>query len=441
VSLGSVKLSGAGEEYLTSESRLQIDGVGELRITPGGKDLAGLARETGELQTAHRELLQRSGVDSIAAAEARYAQNQQAASDLGHAAKALASLAPGGVEALRNELAGYRAKHAETQTRLGQLPPALAQAPEEVSAALARQQTTAAELESATVQANEARLKLATAQAQRDSAVRERDALQATLQSAERRAWQREVHQELLNSSATRDALELRVKNWQAQLDAARPDILAQDIERYKRSAEGSERQYRERHSAIKVLQGKLEEAGAHGLEETRAKLATLADAAQRRVQELRLRAQALDLLLDLLEAKQQALTRRLQGPLQKHVQRYLQLLFPQATLDIDEELAPGLLTRTGQRGAESGDFSAMSYGAREQIGVISRLAYADLLKEAGRPTLIILDDALVHSDADRLEQMKRVLFDASQRHQVLLFTCHPAAWRGLGASARTIVR
>ena len=41
---------------------------------------------------------------------------------------------------------------------------------------------------------------------------------------------------------------------------------------------------------------------------------------------------------------------------------------------------------------------------------MISRLAYADLLKEAGRPTLIIPDDALVHSDEQRLAQMKRVL-------------------------------
>jgi uncharacterized protein YhaN len=82
-----------------------------------------------------------------------------------------------------------------------------------------------------------------------------------------------------------------------------------------------------------------------------------------------------------------------------------------------------------------------MSFGAREQMGVISRLAYADLLKEAGRPTLIILDDALVHSDAVRLEQMKRVLFDASQRHQVLLFTCHPALWQDLGVRARPVGR
>jgi uncharacterized protein YhaN len=55
--------------------------------------------------------------------------------------------------------------------------------------------------------------------------------------------------------------------------------------------------------------------------------------------------------------------------------------------------------------------------------GVISRLAYADLLKEGGRPTLIIMDDALVHSDPHRLEQMQRVVFDASQRHQILVFT------------------
>jgi len=36
-------------------------------------------------------------------------------------------------------------------------------------------------------------------------------------------------------------------------------------------------------------------------------------------------------------------------------------------------------------------------------MGVISRLAYADLLQQAGRPTLIILDDASVRSDTQRL--------------------------------------
>jgi uncharacterized protein YhaN len=80
-----------------------------------------------------------------------------------------------------------------------------------------------------------------------------------------------------------------------------------------------------------------------------------------------------------------------------------------------------------------------LSFGAREQMGIISRLAYAGLLRDAGRPTLIILDDALVHSDEERLAQMKRVLFDAATRHQILLFTCHPAKWRDLGVGARSL--
>ena len=143
--------------------------------------------------------------------------------------------------------------------------------------------------------------------------------------------------------------------------------------------------------------------------------------------------------MLKLLKDKRGALTRKLQAPLQKHLNHYLQLLFPQAHLEIDETLSPGPLTRNGPAGPESGAFVALSFGAREQMGVISRLAYADLLREAGRPTLIILDDALVHSDEERLALMKRVLFDAGTRHQILLFTCHPMNWRDVGVKPRSL--
>lgn len=279
------------------------------------------------------------------------------------------------------------------------------------------------------------------AKTQSDGAQREMDALVAVLSAPERLAKQSDVNQSALNTRAERDALEARVHLQKNEVEAARPDILAQDVERFKRSADQYERQFRERQTTITVLKSRLEEAGAQGLEESRAELAVRFEAAARRLAELKLRADALDLLLNMLDAKRAALTKRLQAPLQKHVHRYLQLLFPQATLDIGEDLTPGVLTRIGSRGTESGQFREMSFGAREQMGVISRLAYADLLKEAGRPTLIIMDDALVHSDPERLEQMKRVIFDASRRHQVLVFTCHPVAWRNVGANAVSIGR
>ena len=112
----------------------------------------------------------------------------------------------------------------------------------------------------------------------------------------------------------------------------------------------------------------------------------------------------------------------------------------PGADLAFGEALGPATLRRPGaQGGTESGDFEALSFGAREQLGLISRFAYADLLRQAGRPTLLILDDALVHSDTTRLSAMKRVLFDVAQRHQVLLFTCHPEEWQDLGVPVRPL--
>lgn len=212
--------------------------------------------------------------------------------------------------------------------------------------------------------------------------------------------------------------------------------MLLQDIKRWRASAEALERAYDERRVRIERLEAELQALGAQGLEEKRADVARELEQIRRRVAEMQRRANALDYLLELLRLKRVAVTQRLHAPLQRHLNHYVQLLFPQATLELGEDFVPRLLNRPG---IEAGDFHDMSFGAREQMGVISRLAYADLLKEAGRPTLIMLDDALVHSDDERLAEMKRVLFDAATRHQILLFSCHPEKWRDLGVGARSV--
>ena len=442
VMLAGQLLSGQGEQLITSGTLLQIEGVGEFQIIPGGTDLAELAREQAALLAAHQALLQRTGVASWFDAQARQAQHQQAVLEATHVEKMLVTLIPDGLAALQAELLDDMARQTAAQDRQDALAPAPGTPPEALQQAVVRQQSASDHVNTVTRQEADARLALAMARAQHDGALRERDALLALLQAPQQQERQREVNQGLLNVRAESAALQLRVAARQSEVDATRHEILAQDVERFKRSADQSEHQFRERHTAITVLRGVLEVVGAQGLEEARFDAGVRFDSAGRRLKELKLRATALDLLLNLLDAKRQALTRRLQAPLQKHVQRYLQLLFAHATLDIGEDLIPGNLTRMAGAqggGAESGHYSSMSFGAREQMGVISRLAYADLLKQAGRPTLIILDDALVHSDAVRLEQMKRVLFDAAQRHQVLLFTCHPALWQDLGVSARAI--
>ncbi|EGJ11684.1 GTP-binding protein, partial [Rubrivivax benzoatilyticus JA2 = ATCC BAA-35] len=271
------------------------------------------------------------------------------------------------------------------------------------------------------------------------AAVREHQALAEALAAPERAEAQRRQPLALADAQAQQAAAQRGLDAVQARIAAARPDILRQDVERLRRSADEAERAHRARELEVARLAAELAAVGAQGLDEQLAGERAAAEHAARRRDELQRRADALELLLGKLESHRQALTRRLQAPLQKHLDHYASLLFPAGRLEVGDSLRPEVLARPGQRGEERGAFETLSFGAREQLGLVCRLAYADLLREAGRPTLVILDDALVHTDAERLERMKRIVFDAAQRHQLLVFSCHPAQWRDLGVPVRRL--
>ncbi len=443
VKLGDEALSGTGERLLLAPVILQLASLGEVEISPGGADLAELGRQENALGDQHAALLQQLGLASLDAAEARYQVHTQQAADMKTAAATLKALAPTGIDALRSEARSQAARATEVEAALGQLPalvaPAVAVALPSVSEAEAAEEAARRALEQINTSLGQARVATGNAQATFDGAQREhRDAV-SLVQAPDRAARLQAANQALVDARAEQSTLASAVKAKVDEVALARPDILKQDIDRYQKSADQLVKGFEERKTALLRVEVELDGAGAQGLEERRAALVRDLAQGTRRAEELRRRAAALDYLLGLLKDKRGALTRKLQAPLQKHLNHYLQLLFPAAHLEIDENLSPGPLTRNGPAGPESGVFEALSFGAREQMGVISRLAYADLLREAGRPTLIILDDALVHSDEERLSMMKRVLFDAATRHQMLLFTCHPEKWRDMGVKARSL--
>lgn len=441
IEIGQQAITGRGERLLTETTRIDLPGLGQLDISPGGADLAELGRQEQSLSDSHAALLQRLGLASLEVAESRHQSNLQRQAEAKTATATLKALAPKGIEALRAEQAGHKARTQEIEQAITLLPvaPESATALPTLSEAEAAEEDARQSLDQINQQLNQARIDAGNAQTAFESATRELAAARALLDAPDRAARLLATNQALVDTRAEQDTLDTRIETLARQIAEANPDILRQDVERFRKSAEQLEKQHAERRDLLMRLEVELQTTGAQGLEERRAEAASDLEQAQRRVSELQRRAKALDYLLNLLRDKRAALTRKLQAPLQKHLNRYLQLLFPHASLEIDENLSPGPLTRTGSNGTESGAFEALSFGAREQMGVISRLAYADLLKEAGRPTLIILDDALVHSDEARLAQMKRLLFDAATRHQILLFTCHPANWRDLGVGARSL--
>lgn len=448
------KIAGEGERLLPGATTLTLPGLGELTILPGGEDLSELSLQLQSAQSALRTALQALDVPDLVAAEQRAVQQAQHAQQLQLAEQALVLIAPLGLSALEAQLAQLQTElqlSAQALLRLQvdanggqgsgeQEPDASADAP---SLALAESAYQSAEL--AQVQASEAlnaaQNLRATASAQAEGAERECLIIQQQLESADRARQKEDIQAQLVSVQSQKEAQRLRVEQFDAQLAQARPDILAQDVDRFERSLAQSRQLQQQRATQITVLEQGLALQGAQGSEEALALSRGELARAQRRQAELQLRASALELLRSKLEAKRQAALDRLQAPLQQHLQRYLSLLFPGASVAVSETLVPTELTRRSPSGAqEVGAFDALSFGAREQLSLVSRFAYADLLREAGRPTLIILDDALVHSDAERLALMKRVVFDASQRHQILLFSCHPESWRDMGEAPRELL-
>jgi DNA repair exonuclease SbcCD ATPase subunit len=441
IDIGDESIAGAGERLLLETTRLMLPGLGQLEISPGGADLSQLRAQAKDLADRHDTLLQRLGLPSLEAAEDRHQTHARQLADIKTAEATLKALAPQGIEPLRTELAIQQARVQEIEQALNQLPPETPQEAKLPSVAEAEAAEEAARESLARINDSlqDARLAAGKALTAFETATRELAAARAVVDDPQRPERVAAANRDLVDARAEQSTLAATIETLTRQLAEARPDILKQDVERFRLSAEQLEKRFNVRRDQLMSLQVELQTAGAQGLEERRAELARDYAQIQRRVQELRRRAAALDHLLKLMRDKRRALTQRLQAPLQKHLNRYLQLLFPGACLDIDENLSPGSLTRIGSNGSEPGDFEALSFGAREQMGIITRLAYAGLLRDAGRPTLLILDDALVHSDEERLAQMKRVLFDAATRHQILLFTCHPAKWRDLGVGARSL--
>ncbi|MNK83202.1 chromosome segregation protein [compost metagenome] len=428
-------LTGADEVLLTAAAELVLPGVGRFHIEPGGQDLPALKRDLAQAEAGCAALLKRAGVDTLAEAEQRHARYSALLRELDGMRKTLGIHAPKGVDALRNQRDEALARQAQLRERLSKLPaavesdgddlPAAAQALREAEAVAAQAEKTLAAAQRA-LDADGARAQLLEGQA---------TARGAEVQSPERAAQRQSRAGRLAEARSAHDELERRVREAQAALAEHRPELAEQDVQRFEKSAAIEREAQHKRHGDILQLQGKLDQAGAQGLGERLSEADAACERLERRRDEFARRAAALELLLKLLADKRAAATQRLQAPLARRLNHYLALLFPEAALRLDDALLPTAL----RRGDGEDLLDALSFGTREQLGILARFAYADLLREAGRPTLLVLDDALVHTDDARRDFMKRALFDAATRHQILMFTCHGEAWRDMGVEQRRI--
>jgi hypothetical protein len=438
----SQNLTGQSELLLHAETLLNLPGIGSLRISPGGEDLTELDRQHRDAVQTLLDALQVLGLEDLAGAQQRLHDFNDLTAQINLAEQLFSSLAPNGLAELQTKRDAALGKTTQSQDALDRLPASPDQPAQALDAAELEQEAANVAEKANSDEARAADLAYATANSRAEQAALEFVAAQTLLSDPARLNKQKQCDEDRASNHTEQRALQERIDGGDVQLQQANPEFVAQDIQRLKLSLQRVQEDHKKRHESILLLQNTLELAGAQGLEEQQQEVSGDLSRARKRQSELARRAAALDLLCEMLEAKRHATLQRLQAPLLQRLQHYLQLLFPGSRMELDEGLSPQTLIRSLASGqTEVGSVDALSFGAREQLRLISRFAYADLLAAAGKPTLLILDDALVHSDEQRLAQMKRVIFDASQRHQVLLFTCHPNAWRDVGASIHEICR
>ncbi len=455
---GPVRLS------LTRPAELLIHGAGRLCIAPAGRDREKLHAAAGDSARALRRALDAAGCADLAEAERRLGERRLLAASLDQAQRALALLLAGafagtaaagstpGLDALRRHVAALQAGLDQCVSALG--PDAAL--PERSEAACAHDAALheAERLRDAALAAHGA---LLAPDADREHAAEM--LRQAEFDRRDRAAdcARLSAEQAAAEQAESADALGGRLRGAQEDLSARRqalsalsasaPEGTPEMADATIRRLEEVQSNRRARIGALRVELARLESRIAQeegvGLDEQIEAAIRLRDTAAREHAHHRREAAILLLLRDtLLQADREARERYL-APLMTRLSPYLQALFPRARLSLRDDFQITGLSRLDAVaiGQEPDDetFDSLSYGTREQIAILARLAFADMLLQSGRPAFLVLDDALAFADHRRMERMFDILTDAGRRMQILVLTCREDLATGLGGTRVTL--
>ena len=222
-----------------------------------------------------------------------------------------------------------------------------------------------------------------------------------------------------------------------ARLEEQRSDETLEQLDARIGRLERAQQDRREKRTGLKEriarLESRVEAAEGAGLDEAVAQGTRALERAGEQKRRLDREVAVLRLLLSTLRDAEREAKEQYMSPVLKRVRPYLRLLFPGADIHIDENLRITGVTRDA--GYEEA-FNRLSMGTQEQIAVLVRLAFAEMLVEQGRPATVVLDDALVFSDDVRMKRIFDILNMAALNVQVIVFTCREQLFEGLGGRA-----
>ena len=256
---------------------------------------------------------------------------------------------------------------------------------------------------------------------------------------ADRLAEQRKaVSDEKLAATVDADLLaaraaEARVVELSEQLAAAAPEAVANELADATEAAAALRARHDEIARSLHEIGVELTLFGTEGRKGKLDAAETMREHARSEHDRVGRRARAVQLLREVMVRHRDTTRLRYVEPFRAELQRLGSPVFgPTFEVDVDSDLC--ILNRTVD--GCTVPYESLSGGAKEQLGILARLAGAALVaKEDAVP--ILIDDALGFTDPDRLAKMAEVFDTLGERGQVIVLTCTPARYAGVKDAQR----
>ncbi|SOC56434.1 AAA family ATPase [Ornithinimicrobium cerasi] len=212
---------------------------------------------------------------------------------------------------------------------------------------------------------------------------------------------------------------------------AADVDEVLTTLSRSRARAEVAVRTSKTALAELNALNGQVEMAAGEGRQELYDLAVAVLDDAERELQAIDRRARAARHLRTTLTEHREAAHRLYVQPYTRAVEDLGRSVYgPTFGVTVDEDLSLSARTLDGV----TVPYAELSGGAKEQLGILARLAVARLVDpEHGCP--VVIDDALGYSDPQRLRRMGEVLGSAAGpagEVQVILLTCTPERYAAI---------
>jgi hypothetical protein len=419
-----------GPVRLDATHALTLEGIGKIQLAaPEAEDLR---KQLADAQNAHDELLETWGMDSPEAAAAAMRQRQDISNDIAMIDRQITLIAPDGRDALIDTRERLTRDIETLAVKLNDYPPDLDDIdPDALASQLAQAQ---GEQRAAQDSVNTIEQELATLQERLKT--RQRD-LSSAPETASMQS--RETHYGQLAAAAA--SLATQTETARTALDTAKaqgptdPALLEARIKRLSDFADTrAETLSRLRVEAAELAARRRESFEQRDPDAEVTRLTDRLETLRETVARHRQRAAALTLLRDTLQTSQRSLQDQYTEPVRKKLLPLLRGVIDGADIKLNETLGASGLIRNGQ----DDHLDQLSGGTQEQIAILTRLAFAQLLAESGHPCPVILDDALVYADDQRRGRMfdiLRMITDGPDPLQILYLTCHEANATQLGGN------